>query len=72
VDHAAALAERLRWTVWHALTPFESHQIRVTLSAGVASLLCVAEPTRASLLSAADARLYKAKQAGRNRVVAAD
>ncbi|MFS8071447.1 MAG: diguanylate cyclase, partial [Byssovorax sp.] len=71
VEAAMALAERLRWTVWHALTPFEDHQIRVTLSAGVASLLCVAEPTRTSLLSMADARLYKAKQAGRNRVVGA-
>ncbi len=71
VEAATALAERLRWTVWHALTPFEDHQIRVTLSAGVASLLCVAEPTRTSLLGMADARLYKAKQAGRNRVVGA-
>lgn len=71
VDHAVALADRLRWTVWNALTPFESHQIRVTLSAGVASLLCAAEPTRAALLSVADARLYQAKQAGRNRVVGA-
>ena len=69
LEAATALAERLRWAVWNVLTPFESHQIRVTLSAGVASLLCTAEPTRASLLSVADGRLYKAKQAGRNRVI---
>ncbi len=69
VGEAAALADRLRWTVSNALTPFESHQIRVTVSAGVASLLCADEPTRSGLLGAADARLYKAKQAGRNRVV---
>lgn len=72
VDDAMALAERLRWTVWNALTPFESHTIRVTLSAGVASLQCTAEHTRVGLLGTADARLYKAKQAGRNRVVGAD
>jgi two-component system cell cycle response regulator len=72
VVDAVALAERLRWAIWNALTPFESHQIRVTVSAGVASLLCVAEPTRSGLLGMADTRLYKAKQAGRNRVVGSD
>ncbi len=72
VADATGLAERLRWTVWNALTRFEGHEIRVTLSAGVASLACVAEPTRSALFGAADARLYKAKQAGRNRVVSAD
>jgi diguanylate cyclase (GGDEF)-like protein len=71
VTDAAALAERLRWTVWNALTPFEGNTIRVTLSAGVASLQCVDEPTRSALFSTADARLYKAKQGGRNRVVGA-
>jgi diguanylate cyclase (GGDEF)-like protein len=69
VADAVALAERLRWTIWNALTQFESHAIRVTVSAGVASLLCAGEPTRSGLLGTADARLYKAKQAGRNRVV---
>jgi diguanylate cyclase (GGDEF)-like protein len=69
IGEAVALADRLRWTVWNTLTPFETHQIRVTLSAGVASLLCAGERTRSGLLGTADARLYKAKQAGRNRVV---
>jgi len=72
VVDAVALAERVRWTIWNALTLFESHQIRVTVSAGVASLLCAPEPTRSGLLGVADARLYKAKQGGRNRVVGPD
>jgi PleD family two-component response regulator len=42
--------------------------IRVSLSAGVAAM----QPglTRSMLLKAADACLYRAKHAGRNRVVA--
>jgi diguanylate cyclase (GGDEF)-like protein len=72
VADAVALAERLRWAIWNALTPFEGHAIRVTVSAGVASLACAVEPTRAGLLGLADTRLYKAKQAGRNRVVGPD
>ena len=72
IDDAVALAERLRWTVWNALTQFESHAIRVTLSAGAASILCAGEATRTGLLGTADARLYKAKQGGRNRVVGSD
>lgn len=70
VDQGVLLAERLRAKIAEAAVVFESHEILVTMSAGVASLAdCVQAKDRATLLSTADERLYKAKQAGRNRVV---
>ena len=43
----------------------------VTVSLGVASAACAAPDDGARLLRAADAALYDAKAAGRNRVVVA-
>jgi diguanylate cyclase (GGDEF)-like protein len=48
-------------------------EVRVTASIGVASLADLAakgEP--AALLASADARMYQAKQSGKNRVCTAD
>jgi PleD family two-component response regulator len=42
----------------------------VTASAGVSCSTEFAMPDRAQLLGAADGRLYRAKESGRNRVVA--
>ncbi|MBL9026127.1 MAG: GGDEF domain-containing protein [Myxococcales bacterium] len=70
VAQAIELAERLRRAVEATAIPFEGHLIRITSSAGVASLAEMGMPAdRAALLGAADARLYQAKQSGRNRVV---
>lgn len=69
VAEAAEICERLRHGVegadWSVTVP----GFRVSLSAGVAGM----QPglTRSLLLKAADARLYRAKHAGRNRVEAA-
>lgn len=67
---ALEVAERIRATV--EATPFrwEGQEIRLTCSVGVAS---VPETTSAvaNLYPAADAALYRAKSAGRNRVEAA-
>lgn len=67
---AVELAERLRQSIESAEIAFEDKRIRVTASAGVSAL---GDPgvtgDRASLLGAADARLYQAKESGRNRVV---
>ncbi|HEX2076633.1 MAG TPA: diguanylate cyclase [Longimicrobium sp.] len=66
LEHAAAVCESLRAAVerydWDAIHP----GLRVTLSIGLASVRDAASP--ASLLAAADARLYEAKRSGRNRV----
>lgn len=67
VMDAAGRCEQLRLAVegadWSAL----GQDVRVTLSAGVAGMQ--AGLTRSVLLNKADARLYRAKHEGRNRVV---
>jgi two-component system, cell cycle response regulator len=64
------IAERLRAAVAQHPVAFEGRQIPVTASGGVASLACCgAARNRTQLLSVADARLYKAKQGGRNRIM---
>ncbi|MFL5539540.1 MAG: diguanylate cyclase [Longimicrobiaceae bacterium] len=69
-ERAAGLCEKLRAAVeahdWSAVAP----GLAVTLSLGVAGNGEAADP--AALLAAADARLYQAKRAGRNRVVSPD
>ena len=65
------VADRLREMI--AMTPiqFEAHMIQITASGGVASLRCTGDRRdRTTLLATADARLYRAKEGGRNRIVA--
>jgi two-component system, cell cycle response regulator len=71
VQAAAVMAERVRHAVTQQIVPFGPHQIRFTSSAGVASLACCGpKRDRLSLVGLADQRLYRAKEQGRNRVVA--
>ena len=69
-DRAAALAENLRATIadhpWGELTG----TLPVTASIGVTSTAALPACTSAELLSCADAHLYRAKERGRDRVVA--
>ncbi len=69
-EDAATHLERVRSAVaahpWAGLTG----GLPVTVSAGAASAAEVPDPTPAQLLGLADARLYRAKRAGRDRVVA--
>lgn len=68
--HALQLAERARVTVAQTPILHADQSISVTASAGVASITCCGPaPDKAQLLGLADARLYQAKQAGRNRVI---
>jgi diguanylate cyclase (GGDEF)-like protein len=72
VAGAAALAERLRGAVQALLIPSDKGPIKVTISAGCASLSVSSEMSAEELVSAADKRLYAAKHGGRNRVVSSD
>jgi diguanylate cyclase (GGDEF)-like protein len=66
---AGLIADSLRAHIAAAQVSFAGATISVTISAGVASLDECQPPTAEALIGAADARLYQAKQAGRNRVV---
>jgi len=68
IDNALVLAERLRARIETFVFEQHRHRIPVTVSVGVASWFD--QPDSATRLVAdADAALYKAKDAGRNRVV---
>ncbi|MGW4940343.1 diguanylate cyclase [Actinoplanes sp. NPDC004185] len=72
IDSAGAkLAEELRAAVAGTPVDTRSGPIPVTISVGLARLR-PSDPTPDTLLGRADAGLYAAKQAGRNRVVAHD
>lgn len=72
VDGARAVAERIREQV--ESTPFPIHQgartVPVTVSIGVAARQ-VGDKSGADIMKRADLALYRAKEEGRNRVVAA-
>ena len=67
---ATTLSDRLRRAVEGAPVTHDAFTISVTMSGGVATLKgCGERRDKATLLALADQRLYRAKQAGRNRVV---
>jgi two-component system cell cycle response regulator len=70
VEAARALADRLRTVIGDHPVEAAGQAIRLTVSAGVASLACCGPGAdKAALVAKADARLYLAEQGGRNRVV---
>ncbi|MDX6724908.1 MAG: Diguanylate cyclase, domain, partial [Solirubrobacteraceae bacterium] len=77
LDEAYQAAEALRREVQRLRVPLaEGGELRVTASFGVAQLGADAGAgagagVKASLIAAADAALYEAKRAGRNRTVQA-
>jgi len=74
LDGATALAERMRQSFELATTrAWDGREVRSTASFGVVTVNCAGESgsgfvTEESLVGAADAQLYRAKDAGRNRV----
>ena len=69
LDGAAMMAERLRQLAESEVVNFAGAHLRFTLSLGVAQYGPDGD-TYESLIEAADGRMYRAKQFGRNRVVA--
>ncbi len=71
LEQAGQLAERLRRTIASEPIAFDEHRIAVTASFGVSSITCCGDDKQVRrLIEVADSRLYAAKRAGRNRVVA--
>jgi diguanylate cyclase (GGDEF)-like protein len=66
VEQGMKLAERLRRRISEIIIPLPEHDLQFTVSIGVAGLLpgMVGE----DLVAAADAAMYRAKQAGKNQV----
>ena len=69
LEGAKALADGLREKVEQSRFVFQNENIRVTVSIGVA-MLGEADRTSMDLIKRADQKLYEAKRAGRNRVIA--
>jgi diguanylate cyclase (GGDEF)-like protein len=67
-DSALSLAERLRQAIASDRIDAEGTEVAITLSLGVAVSSGEAQLDAVELLRAADAALYEAKNAGRNRV----
>ena len=65
---ALAVAEGLRVAVERLTIDHNGRQYRVTVSIGVSTTVPAVEQPPAQLLASADAALYEAKDAGRNRV----
>jgi two-component system, cell cycle response regulator len=66
---AVLMAEKIRKVIQNQKFTFEGDAIPITVSMGVATL-GVQQRESSALIRAADARLYEAKQTGRNRVCA--
>ncbi|MDP3130687.1 MAG: diguanylate cyclase, partial [Bacillota bacterium] len=62
------VAERIRRSIEDAVVKFMEHDIKVTISIGIASVPETLSDTSAELLEAADKAMYRAKENGRNRV----
>jgi two-component system, cell cycle response regulator len=67
---AAGVAERLRRRIEHMSMMFKQDKLNITVSIGVATAKDGNIEEASGLIRAADAYLYQAKRAGRNRVVA--
>ena len=69
-ERAQLLADRLRAQVAHASFTFSRHSIAITTSIGVSSVERGEKGNVDAILARADEALYRAKQSGRNRVIA--
>ena len=67
LESASRVAERLRQSIMNESFPTDAGALRVTISVGVAEAR--ETDTLHTLIERADVAMYKAKGAGRNRVV---
>ena len=65
---AAAMAERVRASVAALRIPIDGEDVSPTISIGMAGLRFHQADPLAAAMKTADAMLYRAKEAGRNRV----
>ncbi len=72
LEGAMTVAESLRQTVESTPVQWGARSITVTISIGVRGGIVTAGETAETLVGAADAAMYRAKQAGRNRICAAE
>lgn len=72
VDRAVAVAERLRQSLESQPVVHGETTFTITASFGCASLVCCGASATEALIETADRRLYRAKEEGRNRVIASD
>jgi len=70
VNGAMVIAEAMRWEIEELGIPhgFSAVSDRLTISLGVAGTVAERDSSPRTLIEAADAALYRAKQSGRNRV----
>jgi diguanylate cyclase (GGDEF)-like protein len=71
LEHARAVAERIRQGVSGSVTEYEGFSLRVTVSLGAARYDPARDISGKSLIDRADRALYAAKQTGRDRVCTA-
>ncbi len=69
LDSAFGMADRLRRLIENTVTECGGKQLKTTVSIGVAGFPSTAAKTVPELIEAADKALYRAKHAGRNRVM---
>jgi diguanylate cyclase (GGDEF)-like protein len=69
LPYAHLLGERIRVRIQQARVPYRDFVLNITVSIGIAELAeCAIDATPEEFVRVADARLYRAKQQGRNRV----
>ena len=71
IEGATLLAERFRKNIEDKTCPYHEFNVKVTISLGVAPISAEVS-TPETLMRIADQRLYKAKESGRNRVIASE